>query len=68
MRFAESGYYLEAYVKCANCGVLIVSRAGGGTRRARPAQLYCSPWCEQWHAKRLAELKPPPARPAAAKG
>lgn len=55
MRFAESGYYLEAYVKCANCGALIVTR-GPGARRSTPPPAYCSTWCEAWHAKRLAEL------------
>ena len=23
MRFSENGYYIEKYVKCANCGLLI---------------------------------------------
>lgn len=67
MRFAESGYYLEAYVKCANCGVLIVAR-GAGARRSAPPRAYCSAWCEDWHAKRLAELGRAPVRPAAAPG
>jgi 5-oxoprolinase (ATP-hydrolysing)/N-methylhydantoinase B len=61
MRFAESGYYLEAYVKCANCGVLIVTR-GPGARRSAPPPAYCSAWCEDWHRKRKAELAA--ARPA----
>ena len=25
MRFSKNGYYLEKYIKCFNCGVLIVN-------------------------------------------
>ncbi len=51
MRFADKGYYIEEYIKCTNCGVLIydletVARAG---RQTRP---FCSDWCREWAALR----------------
>jgi hypothetical protein len=48
MRFSDNGYYLEEYVKCRNCGVLIYS---GGIKieiDKRPA-IFCSDWCISWH-------------------
>lgn len=74
MRFAPSGYYIEKYLKCANCGVLIY---GNGTRKEQA--LYCSDWCVQWAGLRAAspgaiklaivhpqldDRKPPPSPPA----
>ena len=32
MRFSENGYYIEKYLKCANCGMLVY---GDGHRPAR---------------------------------
>lgn len=38
MRFSENGYYVEKYVKCANCGLLIY---GDGVRgQAGDKRLY----------------------------
>jgi 5-oxoprolinase (ATP-hydrolysing)/N-methylhydantoinase B len=48
MRFSDRRYYVEAYVKCANCGVLVYDeglKGGDGT-------LYCSDWCRAWAAAR----------------
>lgn len=51
MRFAESGYYIEKYVKCENCGVLVYDE--GLTRDGAPSEtVYCSEWCVAWHAAR----------------
>ena len=52
MRFADKGYYIEEYIKCANCGVLIYGDDIQVTETAknltgRP-RLYCSDWCRQW--------------------
>jgi N-methylhydantoinase B len=47
MRFSSNGYYIERYVKCANCGLLIyddgipVERTGG-------TEIFCSDWCIRW--------------------
>ena len=51
MRFAKSGYFIESYVKCANCGVLIyeddpkIGSPDGG-------EVYCSDWCREWKRRR----------------
>jgi N-methylhydantoinase B len=46
MRFSENGYYIEKYVKCANCGLLIY---GEGLRaHSADSRLYCSEWCVNW--------------------
>jgi len=47
MRFSENGYYIEKYVKCANCGLLIYGAGIGGERHGRTA-LFCSEWCVEW--------------------
>ncbi len=49
MRFSSNGYYVEKYVKCDNCGMLIYDSGTAGTRHARPA-LFCSDWCVEWSA------------------
>jgi 5-oxoprolinase (ATP-hydrolysing)/N-methylhydantoinase B len=50
MRFSKSGYYVEKYLKCANCGLLLY---GEGIRaRADDARLFCSDWCVRWSALR----------------
>jgi 5-oxoprolinase (ATP-hydrolysing)/N-methylhydantoinase B len=45
MRFSENGYYIEKYVKCANCGLLIYDE---GIRAHGEAEVYCSDWCIEW--------------------
>jgi N-methylhydantoinase B len=45
MRFSENGYYIEKYVKCANCGLLIYDE---GIRIQNQAAVYCSDWCIEW--------------------
>src|SRR4029079_1725085 len=50
MRMSENGFYIEKYIKCANCGMLIY---GEGIRKAPgPKGLFCTPWCVE-----CAELK-----------
>ena len=45
MRFSENGYYIESYVKCDNCGVLIygdpIPHSDGGPAE----QGFCTQWC-----------------------
>ncbi|MEZ5669082.1 MAG: hypothetical protein R3F55_16895 [Alphaproteobacteria bacterium] len=55
MRFADKRYYVEAYVKCANCGVLLYDEAVRPTPDGPP---FCSDWCAQWHAERAAGRAP----------
>ncbi|MGE0337621.1 MAG: hypothetical protein AB7Q76_20195 [Gammaproteobacteria bacterium] len=66
MRFSANGYYIERYVKCDCCGVLIY---GEGVSETTPApgtvpHLYCSTWCREWHTQKLAGITCPevPAR------
>jgi len=47
MRFSENGFYIEKYLKCANCGVLVY---GAGVKKERV--LFCSDWCVEWAALR----------------
>jgi len=75
MRFSENGYYIEKYLKCANCGLLIYG--SGITGHDGGSRLYCSEWCIKWADLRAAHdgyfrlpIEPPQfaidaARPAA---
>ena len=58
MRFAEKGYYIEQYVKCANCGMLIYGEALEGRLGGRPA-VFCSVWCRDWPLLRETWTEPP---------
>jgi 5-oxoprolinase (ATP-hydrolysing)/N-methylhydantoinase B len=51
MRFSKNRYYLEKYLKCNNCGVLIYD-AGVKVERKGKEQLFCSDWCVEWSALR----------------
>ena len=59
MRFAQNRLYVEAYIKCANCGVLIYENAPVDD----PAAIYCSDWCRDWAARRDAAPPAPPNAP-----
>ncbi|MGE4248986.1 MAG: hydantoinase B/oxoprolinase family protein [Parvibaculaceae bacterium] len=53
MKFSTSGYHVERYVKCANCGKLIF--AGGIARDVTGASArFCSQWCIDWLVAREA--------------
>ncbi|MEQ8651908.1 MAG: hypothetical protein RIC87_05545 [Kiloniellales bacterium] len=51
MKFSANRLYVERYLKCANCGVLVYEndkeqlKDEGGT-------LFCSSWCQDWAKKR----------------
>ena len=51
MRFSENGYYVEKYVKCECCGLLVYDNGVPGTRHGKAA-VYCSEWCVRWAALR----------------
>jgi N-methylhydantoinase B len=53
MRFSENGFYIEKYLKCENCGMLIY---GDGIKKepGGKALLYCSEWCIEWARLRAA--------------
>ncbi len=48
MRFSDNGYYIERYIKCDNCGVLIYDEAGITADVKGKEMLFCSDWCIQW--------------------
>ena len=59
MRFSDTGYYIERYIKCGNCGVLVYDE---GVRSSDPklADVYfCSDWCVDWRTQRLNGSKAP---------
>ena len=51
MRLSENGYYVEKYVKCANCGLLIYDE-GQSVERGGGVRVYCSDWCIEWSSLR----------------
>ena len=56
MRFAKNRLYIEKYVKCPNCGMLLFEPTKGsmdGTHSV-DGKLYCSVWCAEWEADRSA--------------
>lgn len=51
MKFSQNGLYIESYMKCTNCGVLIydkIDKAKLGPDNAP----YCSSWCIDWKKER----------------
>ena len=59
MRFSPNGYYIERYVKCDCCGVLIYDDGVPGTEPAVAGQTFCSDWCRSWKAQKLAGVAVP---------
>jgi 5-oxoprolinase (ATP-hydrolysing)/N-methylhydantoinase B len=58
MRFSSNGFYIEKYVKCATCGMLVYGPGIAGTRHDK-ACVYCSDWCMEWARRRDAgEVQP----------
>jgi hypothetical protein len=47
MKFSENGLYVERYIKCRNCGVLIYD-SDRKAARERDGSIYCSEWCVEW--------------------
>jgi hypothetical protein len=59
MRFSENGYYIEAYVKCDNCGVLIYDDGLTSESELQRDLIFCTPWCIEWHAQAAAGIAQP---------
>src|SRR5262245_28753843 len=54
MHFSDNRLFIERYVKCANCGVLLYDH--GVTGAADGGQgVFCSDWCGTWKLRRTAE-------------
>lgn len=59
MRFSPNGYYIERYVKCDCCGVLIYDDGIPGATPLVLGALFCSAWCGEWKAQKLAGVEIP---------
>jgi len=59
MRFAENGYYIEKYVKCDNCGVLIYDAGLTSASAQQRDLIFCSEWCIEWHAQAASGITEP---------
>jgi N-methylhydantoinase B len=61
MRFANKRYYIERYIKCDCCGVLIYDEGIKASAPDGSTRLFCSDWCRDWAAlrDRGAELRLP---------
>lgn len=55
MKFSGNRLYVEEYVKCANCGVLIYVDRVEPIREGHGQ--FCSEWCVEWATARRAEAK-----------
>ncbi len=58
MRFSANGLYIEEYLKCTNCGVLIYEAELPDSVTVEDKGLFCSQWCIDWmdaREKRKAE-------------
>ena len=51
MKFSENGLYIERYIKCGNCGVLIYQLEGQEIL-THDGVTYCSRWCIDWKIAR----------------
>jgi hypothetical protein len=59
MRFAPNHLYIEEYVKCANCGVLIYETGAKNPEKiTKDGKVYCSKWCLDWEEAREAKKAP----------
>ena len=50
-KFSENGFYIERYVKCGTCGVLIYEKEGQSIL-VYDGDTYCSQWCIDWKTAR----------------
>ena len=53
MRFSDTGYYIEAYIKCGNCGVLVYDEGISSARAELDEVTFCSDWCISWKEQKL---------------
>ena len=57
MRFSDNKYYIEKYIKCDNCGMLIYGK--GLNSKGLPDLLFCSDWCIDWYKSKASGNKDP---------
>lgn len=56
MKFASGKLYIEQYLKCCNCGVLIYEDKMASAVK-KDQDLYCSEWCVDWSVARASRVK-----------
>jgi len=59
MRFSDTGYYIESYVKCGNCGVLVYDDGVTSPRDDLKDVIFCSDWCISWKTQKLDNVAKP---------
>ena len=64
MRFSDTGYYIEAYIKCANCGVLVYDDGVRSSKAGLEGQIFCSDWCVDWKSQKADGVAEPRIRRA----
>jgi N-methylhydantoinase B len=52
LKFSSNGLYIEEYIKCANCGVLIYETDLAESVEIENKGLFCSQWCVDWSKAR----------------
>ena len=54
MKFSKNKLYIEAYMKCVNCGILIFEdpKENATQHRLENGKIYCSSWCVDWETER----------------
>ena len=59
MKFAKNRMYVESYIKCRNCGILIFDGSEADKKDSVTVNgvRYCSTWCVSWEAAREERLK-----------
>jgi len=48
MKFSANKLYIEQYLKCDNCGILLYEGEPRITD-AEPGKRFCSQWCVDWY-------------------
>ena len=54
MKFAQNRMYVESYLKCQNCGILIFHGSAAEQRDSVTVDgaRFCSSWCVEWARER----------------
>lgn len=59
MRFSANGDYIERYVKCDCCGVLVYGEGIEIVHESKGKLLFCGDWCRERHLQKLAGIETP---------
>jgi hypothetical protein len=59
MKFSQNGYYIEKYIKCSNCGVLIYANPITSQYEQEAQSPYCTEWCVEWAKQKQQGIENP---------